>query len=554
MEYSAILIGIAIVLFVFFLGYLEEQRAKKIYAEKLKKDYAKKNQRNFGGSKPSDFEGFFKSHKNEFIIDDITFNDLDLWSVFKQMNYAKSSAGDEYLYYMLKSPDLEEKDYSDFEKKVGYFIENEKDRLKLQILFHEIGRTGKYSVYDYLSGLDYMDDLKISIDIVMDILLVVMLVLSNMGYVIGIVLLVGILIFNFITYFKKKSSMDAFMICFEYSFRVLNSAKMLAAVNLDVLSSENEEIKEASKEFAKVKRFSSIVMDKSSGSPMAIIMDYVRMLTHLDIIKFKSMSKEMVKNKENIDKLIEIMGKIDAIIAIGEYRCFLGSYTTPEFITDENQYTVKNLYHPLIENAVKNDIDVKKSVLLTGSNASGKSTFLKTVALNALLAQSIHTVCADYYKASYYKIISSLSLKDNILTGDSYYMMEIKAIKRIIDEYNNSKVAVLGFVDEVLRGTNTIERIAASSVVLSNLNKGNGFVFAATHDLELTEILKEEYDNYHFEEVMRDDDIYFPYKIVKGKAVSRNAIKMLGIMGYEKEIVEMASQKAVDFEQTGKWY
>lgn len=554
MELGAIYIIILIVAFVFLLGYMEERRARKAYAKKLLNEYGKKNSRNFGGNKPSDFAGFLNAHEKEFHIDDITFNDLDMWSVYKQLNYAKSSAGDEYLYYMLRTPEVRKKDYEDFEKKVNYFIKNEKDRQNLQLLYHDIGRTGKYSVYDYLLGLENMDDLNVSLDITMDVLLIVAFVMSAMGYFIGILLLIGILIFNFITYFKKKSSMDAFMICFEYSFRILRNSKMIAGTKISVLEEEIERIKEASKGFANFKRFSSIVMDKSSGSPMAILMDYFRMLTHLDIIKFKSMSKDMVKNKDNLDKLIEVMGEIDAIIAIGEYRVYLKDYCIPEFNKESKKYTVKNLYHPLIENAVKNDIDIDKSVLLTGSNASGKSTFLKTVALNTILAQSIHMVCADSYSADLFKVISSLSLKDNILTGESYYMVEIKAIKRIMDEYKNSDVPVLGFVDEVLRGTNTTERIAASSVVLSKLNNGNGLVFAATHDLELTQILSGEYENYHFEEEMRDDDIYFPYKIYKGKAISRNAIKMLGIMGYEKEIVEKAANKALDFEKTGNWY
>ena len=99
---------------------------------------------------------------------------------------------------------------------------------------------------------------------------------------------------------------------------------------------------------------------------------------------------------------------------------------------------------------------------------------------------------------------------------------------------------VLGFVDEVLRGTNTIERIAASSAILRNLNLKGVLVFAATHDLELTKILEEEYDNYHFTEVIDAEDVRFPYKLAEGKAVSRNAIRLLISMGYDSDIIDGA--------------
>ena len=192
-------------------------------------------------------------------------------------------------------------------------------------------------------------------------------------------------------------------------------------------------------------------------------------------------------------------------------------------------------------------------MLITGSNASGKSTFLKTLALNAVLAQSIHTVCADSYIADYFRIYSSLTLKDNIFDGDSYYMAEIKSIKRIMDAYAKEGAPVLAFVDEVLRGTNTIERISASSVILQQMAGLNGFCFAATHDLELTEILKNYYENVHFEESIENNDIVFPYRLQKGKATTRNAIALLSIMGYDSAITDNARAQAQRFEINHKW-
>ena len=216
-----------------------------------------------------------------------------------------------------------------------------------------------------------------------------------------------------------------------------------------------------------------------------------------------------------------VIGSIDCYISIGEYRTYLGKWCVPKLSSDTQGLCISNGYHPLIKDAVPNSIDAARCVLLTGSNASGKSTFLKMIAVNALLAQAVNTVCADEYSAPYFSIYSSLNLKDSIVSGESYYMAEIRSLKRIMDAVDRGKY-VLGFVDEVLRGTNTTERIAASSAILRNLSSKGILVFAATHDLELTSILEDEYDNYHFTEVIELDDIKFPYKLEKGKAVSRN--------------------------------
>ena len=290
---------------------------------------------------------------------------------------------------------------------------------------------------------------------------------------------------------------------------------------------------------------------RMNGDMMEIGLDYLRMFFHLDIIKFNSMLAQVFAHRNEIDRILTIIGQIDVYLCVGEYRTFLGDYTVP--IYEKKSYRAKELYHPLLQDPVKNDIDVKKCMLITGSNASGKSTFLKTVAVNAVLAQSINTACAKSYTADYFRIYSSLTLKDNIFDGDSYYMAEIKSIKRIMDAYKAEGAPVLAFVDEVLRGTNTIERISASSVILQQLAGGNGYCFAATHDLELTEILRNYYENVHFEESIENNDIVFPYRLQKGKATSRNAIALLSIMGYDSAITNKAQNQAQRFEINHKW-
>jgi DNA mismatch repair ATPase MutS len=201
---------------------------------------------------------------------------------------------------------------------------------------------------------------------------------------------------------------------------------------------------------------------------------------------------------------------------------------------------------------VLNSLVTDRSVLITGSNASGKSTFLKAVAVNAIFAQSIHTCLARKYHSTFFSVFTSMAMRDSVRDGESYFIAEIKSIRRII-EYLNDGTPCLCFIDEVLRGTNTIERIAASSEVLLHLARNNCLCMAATHDIELTCILEEGYRNLHFQETIAKDGIVFDYRLHDGRATSRNAIKLLRLMKFGEAIVSAAENRAARFANLGRW-
>ena len=145
-----------------------------------------------------------------------------------------------------------------------------------------------------------------------------------------------------------------------------------------------------------------------------------------------------------------------------------------------------------------------------------------------------------------------MALHDNLLGGESYFIVEIKSLKRIMDEAEKGE-PLLCIIDEVLRGTNTIERIAASSEILNALSLSHVVCFAATHDIELSQILKDVYENYHFEEEVTGQDVRFNYMLKPGNASSRNAITLLEMLGYDKSIVKDARAEAGVFETEGIW-
>ena len=273
-----------------------------------------------------------------------------------------------------------------------------------------------------------------------------------------------------------------------------------------------------------------------------------------DLIAFEFLKNKLGDCHEDVFAVHETLGQIDAAIAVASFRKSLGRYAVPEldFTAEKPCIRIDGMVHPLLSKAVPNDLHTYGPILITGSNASGKSTYLKTAVISMLLAQSICTVTAESCRASVFRMYSSMALSDDLLAGESYYIVETRSLKRILDALDSCP-PVLCAIDEVLRGTNTVERIAASSTILEEIADRGGMCLAATHDIELCGLLEDRYGLYHFEEQVGLTEMLFDYRIRQGKAVSRNAINLLKLMGFEQSIVEEAHLRASGYMENGVW-
>jgi DNA mismatch repair ATPase MutS len=200
----------------------------------------------------------------------------------------------------------------------------------------------------------------------------------------------------------------------------------------------------------------------------------------------------------------------------------------------------KDVYHPLIHDCVKNSIQAgQKSVLLTGSNMSGKTSFIRAIGLNMIMGSTLNTCFASQFDFPEAKVHSAIRISDDLLNDKSYYFEEVLTIKTMLEEGEKPAFSLF-LLDEIFKGTNTVERIAAGKAVLSSLAKNNNLVFVATHDIELTEMLSDQYDLYHFSEILDQNKVGFDYKLKVGKLKNRNAIKILEMNNYPKEVIDDA--------------
>lgn len=557
MDIQIIVMLASIVFFIlcfFIKGIYDEKRAKYNFINSLKNNFGKYPEREYKPEQYANISKYFQKNKKDYSIDDITWNDLDMDSIFINMNHAYSSAGEEYLYYRLRTPQQDSAQVEKDEQLIQYFGENKDTRVKLQYAFHKMGKTGKYSLYDYLEFLKTLGNRSNVNNIIWNLAYLIAIALIFLNPFAGIFLFVIILCYNLVTYSKEKGEIEPYIVSLMYVLRVIDEIDLLDNLKIDILKDNMKILRQKEKIFAKFRRKSRL-LDKgeSDSDPLSIMYIYIKMMFHLDLIIFNTMLKDVRNHCNDINDIMTEMGYIESSISIAAYRACLSKFCVPEF---ESGTTIQadEIYHPLISEPVKNTFTSAKGVLLTGSNASGKSTFLKTVAINVILAQTINTCLADRFVTDHYRIYTSMSLKDDLNSGESYYIVEIKALKRIMDAVTTfEKQPVLCFIDEVLRGTNTVERIAASTQIMRSLTGDKVKCFAATHDIELTHLLEKEYDNYHFEEEIIDNDVVFNYRLMTGKATTRNAIKLLSIIGYQNSIIEEANAMAANFLEKGVW-
>lgn len=565
LKYAGILVLIlaaAVVILIY-----NNRKRRKLFLSRMRRQWGKVSERAYTLEEIDNISHYASRLKEDapFFVDDITWNDLNMDRVFVGINQTVSSPGEDYLYYLLRTPRLSEEELEKQERRISFFAEHPREREEMQMLLSEVGKGRYGSVSDAIFVLEDAPVLRRTFHIVSALAVLAVFVYMLFQPVPGIFLFILLCTVNAGTYFggSDRKVAGVYLYCFENLLRMLAAAKKMEKITWEEVQEQTESIRGARLQFGKFQRGSFWVTGRndSSGNPIYLLMDYLRMIAHVDLIKYNAMLREVVSHREAVLTLLNQMGMLDAAIAIASWRQTLPYYCHPKFqhgscavLKQPGQvsFRVQDMYHPLISDPVANSITAKRGVLVTGSNASGKSTFIKNVAINAILAQSVNTCLASSYEAPMFRILTSMALRDDLYKGESYFIVEIKSLKRILDQAEEG-MPVLCIVDEVLRGTNTIERIAASSRILKQLAAPNVICFAATHDIELSYILEKYYDNYHFEEEIRQQDILFSYLLQKGRASTRNAISLLQLLGYPQEIVDDAREAAEVFEENGVW-
>lgn len=245
------------------------------------------------------------------------------------------------------------------------------------------------------------------------------------------------------------------------------------------------------------------------------------------------------KYKHLIPVWLTAIGRVEALISLGVISRTKNTCTMPD-LSDQIQPQLSGtlIQHPLIREsaAVGNDFDLQcQTCIITGSNMSGKTTFMRSIGLNLVLAYAGGYCTAESFHASFMEIYTSMRTQDNVSEGISTFYAELLRIKRMIDA-GRRHVPMISLIDEIYKGTNSKDRIYAAMATVKTLSQPTALTMITTHDLELCDLEYDEQieaENYHFTEYYEQNEIRFDYKIRKGRSTTTNArylLRMAGIL------------------------
>lgn len=247
------------------------------------------------------------------------------------------------------------------------------------------------------------------------------------------------------------------------------------------------------------------------------------------------------KNKHNLEVAFDVVAELEALISLSSLHTNNPTWSYP-LITDNENYTLiaRELAHPLISPAtrVANDFVLKDDRIIeivTGSNMAGKSTFLRTVGINAVLAFAGAPVCAQRFEVSLMRIVSYMRIKDSLNESTSTFKAELDRLQMILNIAQRGEKAYF-LIDEMLRGTNSVDKYRGSKAVIRKLLTDNAAGMVATHDLQLAKLEQEHpgrVRNYHFDIQIENGEMHFDYKLKEGECATFNASILLQKIGVE---------------------
>ncbi|MEP6751069.1 MAG: DNA mismatch repair protein MutS [Bacteroidota bacterium] len=476
-------------------------------------------------------------------LTDQTKSDIDFNELFTFIDRTTSKPGQQYLFDKLSKPTSNVAALQQMDQQIIFFTANQEEREEAQMLLAELNDDNAYHIASLLSN--ELPEKPAWFNLVIgDIIVTIVLIALSFRYPVLLAWLMVPLAVNLALHYWNKNNTFYFATSLPQLNRLVNICKTLKNKNLPFDNDAAGKSIDALKKFQRIMRLLGLRQSNLGGDAELIVyyvIDLVKAFFLIELVAYLSLIKDLKNKQSDIHNLFRYAGAIDAAISIASLRAAGTKTCLPVFISASKKLQAEKIYHPLIEDCVPNDIDITgRSILITGSNMSGKTTFLRTIAINAVFAQTIYTCFAESYQMPVVKLFSSIRIDDSLPEGKSYYFEEVNIMGTLVNEVKSGHQDLF-ILDEVFKGTNTVERIASGKAILSYLNKSDNLVFVSTHDIELSDMLKSEYDLYHFEENITNDQLQFDHKLKAGQLKTRNAIKILEISAYPAEIIDEAN-------------
>ncbi|MFR9503247.1 MAG: hypothetical protein SNH73_02195 [Rikenellaceae bacterium] len=499
----------------------------------------------------SQIDNYFNIYRSEDAASDDLYNDLNIEELYLFSNRCVTPIGEMVLYHKFR--DLHRDD--DIKKReaiIGELSSSESFRGRLEAILSKLSKKIDYSVSDLLNipiGLSkwhrYIKYLPLAYCVILPLLWVFG---NTSALLVGVAL---VFVVNSIIHYWNKSYVNIFV-------RPLLQLSMIKRAASGVSSEVDtyfdlSQIKESMTIISQHERRIAIFglnqyMESDFAILLTMLFEFVKAIFLIEPITINMVAKRAVETRLHSKRLIEYIGEWDTLFSNASLRCWLTEnqleYSNPIPLEGvSSSFRAKNIYNPLINSCVGNDVDIDNTTIITGSNMSGKSTFMRTIGVNIISSYALNISYASSMEMANYKLYTVLSVSDNISESQSYFRSEVERVKSAIDacsKFDGSSTNIV-LIDEIFKGTNTIERISISNAVIQYFAKlENTILIVSTHDIELAKSFLDRLKIFHFEEQIEDQKISFDYKLKCGMEYRRNAIAMLKYCDYPAEIISCA--------------
>lgn len=479
-------------------------------------------------------EKLMHDSSNGFIIDQQTWDDLSLQDVFTQINQSFSSLGAEFIYHRLRFISYDSSEDHDFETLQSYMSNHARQRTDILYYFSQLGKQNFANIPSRILGRKRSHFWQLILYYLLGIMPILCLFLSVFQLEVGLVSALVSVAFNVIFYYVMKYKIVLGIDNYGYLIRMFLMANQIAKID----SPLRDKIKQNLAPFKSLSVISFAFRRPMGMSDTDIIFEYLNIIFMIPFIAYAILQHRLDKHEREALNLYENLSKLEAAIAVANYKTSLPYYCLPTF-TKEDSANGQKIYHPLIENAKSNPLNFSDNMLITGDNASGKSTYIRMIAINLIMSQSLNFAFAKEFSLKKGKVLTAMSIVDDISQGDSYFISECKAIKRMVDTVAKGEFTYF-FLDEIFKGTNTIDRVSSALSIIQYFQSRNCRYMISTHDIELMNLSEDSHQNFCFTSTYQNGEVLFDYILREGKTMTKNAVNLLETLAYPDEIVSKA--------------
>lgn len=371
--------------------------------------HTKNKKRNYSGEIKNEsfnytkIEAYYNSRKgstNEQPLNDKFCEDINLKELFKYIDRTYSRVGQQFLYNKVRTLKYN-KDEIEYQEELISHLTRDKEKFnKIRIILSKLNNKDAYYIQELFTS-DLMTKPKWFWAVKLLSCLSGCLIIFAFFYDFLFFILIGILIINMAIHYWNKKNIFIYVYSIPQLISLLDCSNELVLSGIPLPKWQNN-IRESIKSIHKLReqmlafRMEAILNSSELLALLQLLIEYIKILLVIEPIIVFNVLKKLGDKKSDIEEIFNFVGRIDSILSVIELRKNASYCCIPKIDEQNNEMTIKDLYHPLVKGCIANSITIRKgdSILLTGSNMSGKTTFIKSLAINILLAQNIHTCFA----------------------------------------------------------------------------------------------------------------------------------------------------------------